>query len=133
LALIASGNKPTIEPLETITPISFIEFLEIAEREIYWMKYFKENGSAVMNIMGLKIVQPNAKYLWYLDCKERGVGIPVEYYYCGKDKDGNSLYHKERIISDGMKWEDDIEPKPPIHKYNPFNNPIWMKKMGLTA
>lgn len=132
LALIASGDKPKIETIESITPISYIEYLEIAEREIYWMKQFHEKGHPIMNIMGLKITQPNAKYLWYLETKSKG-SVSADYYYCGKDITGVSLFHKERILADGLKWEDDPLPEPIKKRYNPYNNPFWMKKMGITV
>lgn len=128
MGILATGKKPLIETVEKIVPISFIESLEIAEREIYWMKHFQSRGYSIMNIMGLKVIQPNAKYLFYLESKEKG-SVPAEYYFCGYDKEGNGLYHKERILIDGLYW---AEPIPVITKeYNPYNNPIWRKKMGI--
>jgi len=128
--IIASGSKPTITMIESLTPISYIEYLEIPEREIYWMKKFKEEGHPLMNIMGLRIPQPNSEYLWYLECRARR-SVPEKYYYCGKDKDGNSLYDKERMINDGLEW---IQESVTVKKsYNPYNNSIWRKKMGLVS
>lgn len=130
--ILATGKKPLIETVEKITPISYIEFLEIAEREIHWMKHFKERGCMVMNIIGLKVPQPNAKYLWYLDCKEKR-SVPAEYYFCGRDRSGNALYHKERVLTDGLQWIDDPPPTPPTPKYNPFLNQRWRMKVGLDS
>lgn len=125
--LLSSGNKPKIEEVETIVPISYIEYLEIAERELYWMKYFKDQGCLIMNIIGLRIPQPNAKYLWYLEMKQKG-RVPLDYYFCGKDKYGNSLYHKDRMVSDGMNWIEENK-----STYNPYDNWRWKLKVGITA
>lgn len=126
--LINNGNKPCIEAIEVIIPISFIEYLEIAERELYWMRHFQDAGCLVMNIIGLRIPQPNAKYLWYLEMISKK-SVPAEYYYCGKDKYGNNLYHKERILADGLQWIEDLPIK---EQYNPYNNWRWKLKVGLT-
>ena len=129
LEILASGKKPFITMIETISSVSYIEYLEIPEREIYWMKKFKKEGHPLMNIMGLRIPQPNSEYLWYLECKEKG-SVPAKYYFCGKDKDGDSLYHKERILADGMAWKEE-QPVLSEKRYNPYDNPTWRIKMGL--
>lgn len=126
--LIKSGVKPKIGGIETIIPISYIEYLEIAEREIYWMRHFQEKGCLIMNIIGLRISQPNAKYLWYLEMK-RKKSVPNEYYFCGTDIAGVNLYDKERLLSDGMYWYEDA--KEYTERYNPYNNWRWKLKVGL--
>lgn len=127
--LIKKDNKPKIEEIEVITPISYIEYLEIAEKELFWMRYFKEKGCLIMNIIGLRIPQPNAKYLWYLETKEKW-SVPIEYYFCGRDVRGQNLYHKKRMIEDGMGWTE--EPIIVRDNYNPYNNWRWKLKVGLT-
>lgn len=126
--LLSKNLRPKIVKVETILPLCLIEYLEIAEREIYWMKYFKDKGCGIMNIMGLHIIQPNAEYLWYTQCLKKGE-VPLKYYYIGEDNDGNKLYHKQRMLQDGQQWSDDIIKQ----EYNPFKNALFLKKMGIAV
>lgn len=128
--LLNAGLRPIIKEIEKIKPVSYIEFLEISEREVAWMKILKERGCLVLNVIGLRIPQLNAKYLIYLEQLENK-SVDIKYYYCGIDKNGEKLYHKERIIRDGGYWIEDRVPI--VNSYNPFSNPIFRKKMGLEA
>lgn len=129
LNIIKGGLRPKMICLEKIKPKSFIDFLEITEREVQWMKTLKKDGHKLLNIIGLKIPHLNAKYLIYLEQLEE-MSVDKKYYYCGEDGNGNDLYDKNRILKDGGVWVDDKIPI--INKYNPFENERFLKKMGIS-
>jgi hypothetical protein len=113
LEMLQGGGRPVIESVETIIPISYIGQLEIPEKEIAWMNKLKMEGHDLLNIMGLRVKQPNAKYILYLEALEKK-SVPAKYYYSGKDIIGEPLYHRERILADGLSFGD--EPAPPIKR-----------------
>jgi len=132
-SIIKENKKPILHLIETIECICRIDEIEVPMKEINWMRFFTEMGHNLVNKVGLTKAFEPIGYKSYLNQLKSGNGVPRWYYSCGYDKNGVELFSKQRIIKDGLYWEEEKEEiKVEKAYYNPFNNPIWMKKMGLS-
>jgi hypothetical protein len=128
-SIIDAGFKPTIHEIETIHSTCYVDKLAITEREAYWIKYYRGIGCNLLNI-----ANPQAyEYKNYLSSLLRGE-TKWHYYYCGKTLSGERVYDTKRIELDGISLP--IRPvcgteySPPSFKYDPWENPRFVKKMG---
>jgi len=47
--ILETGEKPIIEAIETISVKCYIDKAYVSEREIFWMKHYKEIGQPITN------------------------------------------------------------------------------------
>lgn len=148
--IMLQGKRPIIKELETINVLCYADKCFVNERELYWMKHYKSNGSTLFNIFGSSSDSICKEYHMYMTCIKSGEMNP-RYYYCGKTTDGIPVYNVEKLTKDGFKFEIK-QPDPPKRmtadeimeylerkreeeryeyyrgiKYNPWNNPRFIK------
>jgi hypothetical protein len=134
--ILAKGEKPIIESIETIAATCYIDKMAVNEREIYWIKYYKSLGCSLLN---KSVTDPNTKcreYHTYLSSIKQGKSS-YHYYYCGKTAGGIRVYDEKRLLADGFKMP---SPKPKDNPmpgkytsesdYNPWENERFLKLIG---
>jgi GIY-YIG catalytic domain len=99
--IIDNKEKPIIEAVETIYGICYVDKLKASEREYYWIRHFKNNGSPLTNVQGMEENAACVEYKEYLDCI-KNKKTSWHYYYCGKTKYGIKVYDEERLNEDGF-------------------------------
>lgn len=129
--IVDEGKKPTIEAVETIDGRSFIDKAYALERELYWMKYYKDLGAKLTNAVGLDSDGTSTTYQGYLSCIKNGETY-WRYYVCGKTEDGVDVYDKDRMIADGFKFpEEPVNLPEPESVYYAFKYHKFLIKSGL--
>lgn len=129
--IISKGEKPIIESVETIMGTCYIDKMMVNEREIFWIKYYKAQGVALLNV---SITSPDAEcreYKTYLRSIQQGQSA-YKYYYCGQTYGGLHVYDEKKMNADGFRLP---EPKVGAERilpegYNPWNNPRWLNLIG---
>lgn len=99
--IIDNKEKPIIEAVEVIYGICYVDKLKASEREYYWIKHFKNNGSPLTNVMGMEENAACLEYQGYLESL-KNKKTSWHYYYCGKTKYGIKVYDEERLNEDGF-------------------------------
>lgn len=100
--LFDAGLRPEIEAIETIHGTCYIDKVKLSERELFWIKYFKNKGVELTNIAGIEDDAKSAEYHGYLASIKRGES-QWKYYYCGKTKYGIAVYDEEKLNEDGFE------------------------------
>lgn len=117
--ILAAGKRPLIEEIEAINGRCYLDKIFALQRELHWMKHYKELGCNLTNSAGLESDGKYKFYQGYLASIQKGE-TSWHYYYCGKTRDGLSVYDKDRITADGFVFP---EPPQPKESYNPWKNP----------
>lgn len=136
-SLIKEGKEPIIESVEVIQTTCYIDKYAVNEREIYWIKFFKEKGCLLTNKASTSPNSKSAEYHNYLASLKRGQA-EYHYYYCGETASGIRVYDEQKLIADGFGL-----PESKIFKtyqdgcndsrYSPWDNPRFTKWVGKTS
>jgi hypothetical protein len=133
--IITKGGKPIIESVEVIKGTCYIDKYAVNEREIYWIKYYTQQGCKLLNVVA---TSPNAKdneFHGYLSSLKNGE-TQWKYYFCGKTKAGYEVYDEARLNADGFKLP---VPNQCLHTenhnddYRPWDNPRFVQKIGYRS
>lgn len=106
LSLHEKGEKPIIESVETIYGVCYLDKMKANQREYFWIKFYKDNGSPLTNKVGIEDGSANLEYQGYLNSINKRESS-WHYYYCGKTKYGIKVYDEEKLIEDGFKFPED--------------------------
>jgi len=139
-AILETGQKPIIEPIETIATKCYIDTMAVNEREIYWIRYHKSLGC---NLLNKAATAPDTKcreYHGYLSALKKGE-TSWHYYYCGKTAAGYKVYDEAKLKADGFRLRREDKPSDiseahrqrAEHPYNPFKYEKSRIKLGLQS
>ena len=136
--IIQAGKKPKIEAIEVISTTCYIDKVLVNERELYWMKYYKESGCLLLNKTGIDGDGTHREYRGYMSTIKRGE-TSWHYYYCGKTIAGVKVYDERRMKLDGFSFpspepetKEEIERNGNLNNYN-YNPNLYIRsliKMG---
>jgi len=124
-SILLEGKTPIIEAIETIDTKCYIDKSFVSEREVFWMKHYKELGQPITNSSGIDS-NGNNEYRTYLSSIKKGE-TSWHYYLCGTTGNGVKVYNKERLIADGFSFPEEPQPE----RYNAWDNNKFLVKMGL--
>jgi hypothetical protein len=108
-SIVEAGNKPIIEAIEVISTKCYIDKIMVNERELYWIKFYKDKGCNLLNKAGIYSQGSSSEYRGYLASLKRGE-THYHYYVCGKTYGGHEVYDEQRLRADGFVL------KMPIHQ-----------------
>lgn len=132
--IIAQGQSPIIQEVETIHTTCYIDKASVHERENYWIKYYKGIGCKLLNLA----TPQGHEYQHYLSSIKRGE-TSWHYYYCGRTVGGIEIYDERRIVADGFdfsrvvgsrKWTQTTED---VYAYSPWKNKRYLEKYKIES
>lgn len=132
--LVALGLKPVIQEIETIHATCYIDKYLVNERELYWIRYYKSIGCKLLNAAGISPYAKSTEYHDYLSSIRKGE-TQWRYYYCGRTISGIEVYDEKKLNADGFQFPDSIKIEnnyTPLFgkpKYNPWDNPRFLKNI----
>lgn len=99
--IIAKGRRPEIKQVEAIACTCFIDKVLVNERELFWIKYYKDRGYTLYNISGVDTDFETTDYKDYLRSIKAGE-TKWHYYYCGVTIGGVKVYDANKMLADGF-------------------------------
>jgi hypothetical protein len=109
--IIANGEKPVIESIESISGTCYLDSLFVNDREIFWIKFYKSRGVKLTNIASSHNDAECRDFKNYLKSIKAGQ-TSYHYYYCGKTYGGHKVYDESKMKVDGFKLPE-FEPELP--------------------
>jgi hypothetical protein len=135
--ILEKGGTPIIECIETIPSTCYKDKLMVNEREIYWIKFYKESGVNISNVAAVNYDLEYSDYKKYIASVKSG-NVSLRYYYCGRTFSGHEVYDEQKLKIDGYiiqkkeqieqkqeAKEDYIPPKPSIYTEIFMVQPSW--------
>lgn len=92
---------PIINAVEVVATKCYIDKVMVNERELYWIKYYREKGFALLNKASIDTDGTHRVYSSYLASIKRGE-TSYHYYVCGKTIGGDEVYDEQRLNADGF-------------------------------
>lgn len=131
--IVNRGQKPIIEAIEVVATTCYIDRVMVNQRELYWIKYYKDLGCNLLNKSGIDSDGTYRIYSGYLASLKRGETM-WHYYYCGKTAGGYEVYDETKLKADGFRLPIPVEP---VSKkgyespsYSPFDNNRFWERLG---